>query len=154
MRTLKYFGCITLALALTYCSTKEQPLFVLSSNQEMVDLLAVSHKISNPMIAEVYYNSEKAAIYDSLRKLRGISFSDNAIYSYWHFRETLYAGNTEDAILKTEAYLKQLASYSQKLDRQYLSLFDRLLAIAYIRLGEQENCLLNHTSSSCILPIG
>ena len=153
MRTLKYFGCITLALALTYCSTKEQPLFVLSSNQEMVDLLAVSHKISNPMIAEVYYNSEKAAVYDSLRKLRGISFSDNAIYSYWHFRETLYAGNTEDAILKTEAYLKQLASYSQKLDRQYLSLFDRLLAIAYIRLGEQENCLLNHTSSSCILPI-
>src|SRR5881394_276060 len=25
--------------------------------------------------------------------------------------------------------------------------------VAYLRLGEQENCLLNHTSDSCILPI-
>lgn len=153
MRILKYLGCITLVLALTFCAKKEEVVVELSPNQEMVNLLAVSHKIPNPMVAEVYYNSEKAAIYDSLRKTRGLSFSDQAIYSYWHFRETLYAGNTEDAILKTEAYLKGQATSAQKLDRQYIALFDRLLAIAYIRLGEQENCLLNHTSASCILPI-
>lgn len=29
----------------------------------------------------------------------------------------------------------------------------RQLAVAWLRLGEQENCLLNHTTESCLLPI-
>src|SRR5262249_48567452 len=29
----------------------------------------------------------------------------------------------------------------------------RALALAYLRMGEQENCLNNHTSDSCLLPI-
>ena len=36
-------------------------------------------------------------------------------------------------------------SYEQKLRD--------LLGLAYLRLGEQENCLLNHTADSCIFPI-
>ena len=28
-----------------------------------------------------------------------------------------------------------------------------LLMLAYLRLGEQQNCLVNHTSDSCLFPI-
>ena len=29
----------------------------------------------------------------------------------------------------------------------------KLLALAALRLGEQQNCILNHTTASCIIPI-
>ena len=41
----------------------------------------------------------------------------------------------------------------QKLDKQWDYFYKRLQALSYIRLGEQQNCLINHSSASCILPI-
>ncbi|HYE31774.1 MAG TPA: CRTAC1 family protein [Methylomirabilota bacterium] len=67
--------------------------------------------------------------------------------------ELMLAGHSEAAI-RQYGSLKPL---TQRLGYQPPSRLLRetefLHALAYLRLGEQENCLSNHTTASCILPI-
>src|SRR5579872_4886773 len=67
--------------------------------------------------------------------------------------ELLNAGETEEAIrqfTRVENYAKSHHPSEWTQAREAIQL---ATAVAYLRLGEQENCLLNHTSESCLLPI-
>ena len=61
--------------------------------------------------------------------------------------QLLRAGQTHEAI--AELHILQAQDLSSDL---HVRVRDRL-SIAYLRLGEQENCLLHHTIASCLLPI-
>lgn len=122
-------------------------------NRYMVDLLTERHARANPLDLQYYYNTKRALAYDSIRKIIGPESQDYSNLSYWFFRETLNSGNTEGAIQGIESFLSDLEERGKSMSSQELSFFHRLLATSYIRLGEQENCLINHTSASCIIPI-
>ena len=64
--------------------------------------------------------------------------------------ECLSAGKTTETIHLLEEALKQQGSDLQQEQRLQ---FRKLLAIAYLRYGEQQNCISNHVAQSCILPI-
>jgi hypothetical protein len=68
-------------------------------------------------------------------------------------KELLFAGLTEDAIEAFERIRDGLVTASdeerEKLQPQVAS----MLAISWLRLGEQENCLARHGPDSCLLPI-
>ncbi|HMC82182.1 MAG TPA: VCBS repeat-containing protein, partial [Candidatus Polarisedimenticolia bacterium] len=67
--------------------------------------------------------------------------------------ELLNAGKTEEAIqelLRLKEYMAQQGMQAGPKARHFLS---RYLAIAYLRLGEQQNCIFNHSAESCLLPI-
>ncbi|HEX7858792.1 MAG TPA: CRTAC1 family protein [Verrucomicrobiae bacterium] len=69
--------------------------------------------------------------------------------------ELLDAGRSVDAIRELETALSLHvsptgASFMGNRDATRLRMS---LAVAYLRLGEQENCISNHTTLSCILPI-
>jgi hypothetical protein len=65
----------------------------------------------------------------------------------------LYAGRTREAIERYERSLEAVR------DRPFIFGFDAVIGIkealglAWLRQGEEDNCLLNHTSASCILPM-
>jgi hypothetical protein len=67
--------------------------------------------------------------------------------------QLLKAGDTEEAIRQYETLLALdrkhplFATPTERADQQMA------LAVAYLRQGEQDNCLLNHNSDSCLLPI-
>ncbi|MEO5930399.1 MAG: CRTAC1 family protein, partial [Candidatus Kapaibacterium sp.] len=63
-------------------------------------------------------------------------------------QEMLNAGETREAIAKLEG----MRSAHKGLDGTTDNI-DRILGIAYLRIGEEENCVVNHTAQSCILPI-
>lgn len=65
--------------------------------------------------------------------------------------ELLNAGRTEQAITELEAVLKEYDKYN--VDPGTRLQFHRFLAIAYLRLGEEENCIDARNHASCILPI-
>ncbi len=69
--------------------------------------------------------------------------NENSLY-----QEMLLAGKTEPAIAGIEKLLAK-----PNLHRDVRTRLRRLQAIAYMRLGEQENCVMNHTSQSCLAPI-
>ena len=61
----------------------------------------------------------------------------------------LHEGETNQAIQILEELMDDFKDDSDKLYTKY----HELLAIAYLRWGEQENCIVNHNNNSCILPI-
>ncbi|MBL4707307.1 MAG: VCBS repeat-containing protein [Flavobacteriales bacterium] len=64
-------------------------------------------------------------------------------------RELLHEGETNEAIHILEELSDEIVNESDELFTKY----NELLAIAYLRWGEQENCIINHNHNSCILPI-
>jgi hypothetical protein len=65
-------------------------------------------------------------------------------------RELLLAGRTREAITELEKLRPTAGAMPDARAPQFKSYFD-LLGIAYLRLGEQENCNLNPNTSVCIL---
>ncbi len=61
----------------------------------------------------------------------------------------LYYGQTERAI----DIFKKMQQKNQKASPDQQKRLLHLLAIAHLRLGEQENCISNHSPESCIIPI-
>lgn len=117
----------------------------------MVELLKKQHASVNPTEITYYYNEKRAQVLDSIRQSGRLSEDDFASYTYWYIRETLNSGNTAKAIDLLENLDKEFEG--KELSEQWDYFFTRLLAVANIRLGEQTNCLLNHTALSCIVPV-
>ena len=67
--------------------------------------------------------------------------------------ELLRAGDSEGAVDTLEDLRKFCAAKSIKLPPEAERQITSLLAIAYLRLGEQENCAHMHGQRSCIFPI-
>ena len=67
--------------------------------------------------------------------------------------ELLLAGRSWEAIqefTRLDAFIK---TSGIRFGSQTRSSLRQMLAIAYLRLAEQENCLTNHTLDSCLMPI-
>jgi len=96
------------------------------------------------------YGNQKAA--DQLYSLIGNVPYDKPIdLRIAYIRNLIYAGSFEEGILETEKTLD--AQFKDQPINYYSRPYYELLAMAYLRLGEQENCVLNHTAESCLLPI-
>lgn len=66
--------------------------------------------------------------------------------------ELINAGRTEEAIDQVRRTAQEAGVSMASLTSRNARLID-LLALAYLRLGEEENCLANPTSASCIIPV-
>ncbi len=73
-------------------------------------------------------------------------------YIYLYLRESLYAGKYAEVIEKTQRLMKEQGQTLTQMNMKSRQFWD-LLAIAYMRKGEFENCIDNHSAASCIVPI-
>ncbi len=65
----------------------------------------------------------------------------------------LKAGETEESIQRFESFLTDVQALAPEVYANAEPFFKSRLSIAYIRLGEQRNCIHHHNSDSCIFPI-
>jgi tetratricopeptide (TPR) repeat protein len=73
-------------------------------------------------------------------------------HRYLLSQELLRAGKPEAAILELESILSDIGSKTDRVNNSVRPLIDEL-ALAYLRLGEQTNCIEHHAGESCIMPI-
>ena len=71
---------------------------------------------------------------------------------YQYSNECLNAGNTDEAIAVIRQVMDAMKLTGDNMVPGNKSFFD-MLAIAYMRKGELENCAANHNALSCIIPI-
>ncbi|HEV8358133.1 MAG TPA: hypothetical protein VGQ17_15375, partial [Gemmatimonadales bacterium] len=71
---------------------------------------------------------------------------------YFLAQELLRAGQTREAISEIQRLMQAVGVSRDRITRDNKVLFD-LLGIAWLRLGEQENCLDNPGAEVCILPL-
>lgn len=117
----------------------------------MIDSVQAAQSVIDPMKVTVFLSNERAKIYqsraESLEGLNKLNFM--VLYGF----EELKAGNTEQAIQVFEDVLAMAAPMTIPGKEQTMLEMKKLLALSALRLGEQENCIMNHTSASCIVPI-
>jgi hypothetical protein len=96
----------------------------------------------NSLRAETYLNQSKTVT--DLSKL-------NLLIKY--STEKINSGDTKPAIEKLEQVLEEVSKADVKNKAQSIQAIKRILVIANMRLGEQENCIQKHNHESCIVPI-
>ena len=117
----------------------------------MADTLAViaARSVANPE-RNPFLNRERAdAIQATLGRLNGYQ-ALNARHRMAD--EWLRAGMSREAIAELEGIIADGGLSADRITPQTKPLFD-LLALAYLRLGEQENCFDNPAANVCILPL-
>ncbi|QEC77521.1 CRTAC1 family protein [Mucilaginibacter ginsenosidivorax] len=137
---IKIAAALTLIVAIGFTIIASSPK---SSHQEMIELLQQLNKKNNDM-ANPFNPEVKIAYCDSLVKIPP-NDQDSRLLSV-QASLLIMAGQEEKAV----------SIYENIINRLEFMPSDRLLSdvgIAYMRLGERSNCMLNHTGSSCIFPI-
>ena len=121
----------------------EQP----ESTQKMVAQLDSLHRITVQYPQAYYYMNQKHAELMEAQLPNERSFSFQKTYA----SALLNGGYTEKAIEQLKR-LQASTGNNGYTTRTGKALWE-LLGISYLRLGEQQNCVTNHTPASCILPL-
>ncbi|MGA0407298.1 MAG: hypothetical protein ACO3PR_04330, partial [Limisphaerales bacterium] len=122
-----------------------------ASSEMMQELLARMARRSNP-IRNTYLNHARSRLFGEQVKQAATDL-DRLDPLIRQATELLAAGQSEEALSQFLAWDKLAKEVSPGLadHNQYLLQFH--VALSHLRIGEQENCVENHTSASCIFPI-
>ena len=151
-------GAAALLLTITACSTSAPASKGTASSgpvsgetQRMADTLAAiyARAIAKPD-ANPFLNRERAAAIEL--ELKGLSGPQVLEPRFRLAEERLKAGRTQEAIDELESLIKDAGISWDSIAPHQKPFFD-LIAIAYMRLGEQQNCLDNPAANICILPL-
>ncbi len=140
---LKTLLIITLvAIVFFILSCKQTP----SCHEKMIALLKKAHKESN-VLANQFYPDAALPYFDSLLTLAHSTPSQVRYCKYLKTKILLELGKEDEAV-------QVLEELTQEDEKNYvLELIWKDLALAYLRQGERTNCISNHTTESCILPV-
>lgn len=121
-------------------------------NRQMALILDSLNTVAN--FQTNYFLSGKRAEQLLINKPAFKSGKEAIVWNLKYAFELLNSGNAHGAIKEIETFLKDFNGSDQEKIRipQFKSLYE-LLAVAYLRHGENENCVANHNSESCILPL-
>jgi len=118
----------------------------------MAELLQKIYR-ENDWKADPNKPAERAEYYRAILKNNALKPEDEVLARRTLASELLRAGDSEGAVNELEQLRKICAAKSIKLPPAAEREITSLLAISYLRLGEQENCMHMHGQRSCIFPI-
>lgn len=145
------FALLVLSILFSFCkkeaaTRKKSTASAKDSHTRMIALLDSIADYADPN--ECYnLNGKKAALIK--QEWENARPQDKLTMQLRYADMILKAGKNEAAIMEFQDILTQLGD---KLDDQSKPVYE-FLALAYLRLGEQQNCINSHASESCILPI-
>ena len=91
--------------------------------------------------------------YFELLLTRPLSLRDEVTVRMELANEQLRAGRSAAAVDTMTKLLHDLEPQERSLDRSFMAGMHELLALSYLRLGEQENCIGMHNALSCNFPL-
>ena len=130
------------------------PLAVFASDaetREMVERLAAIERAQNP--ANNGYLNDQRATYMRQSLSNSKPMGEQIMERYQLAEEYVRANQNAEAIALIEEIHSKITHIPKDSIRAILRDFNNLLALAWIRFGEQENCVQNHVSDSCLFPI-
>lgn len=124
--------------------------FIATETQQMIDSIQVVIQ-RTAFRKHLYESNEKLKLVE--QEIKAAQAKQNvSIQLYLEYGQTLLdAGRTQDAINVFEEILRKLPQ--NKIINKTTKALHEALAISFLRLGEQTNCIQNHSSEACLLPI-
>ena len=153
-RTRNAIGRLALAvmaIAALGCATERRTPAPRSGTARMADTLKIlyAEALANPQ-GNPFLSRQRADALQSTIALHTGSGDLDSRFVMAH--ERLLAGQTREAIDVLQKLMPEVGLSPDVITPESKPLFD-LLALAYLRLGEQENCIGNPAASVCILPL-
>ncbi|NNE16161.1 MAG: hypothetical protein HKN51_14345, partial [Saprospiraceae bacterium] len=162
--------CIIIGFFLTNCSNQEQKTTKpqasksqnnnsnlsgqvsdkLKSNDEMARMLKTINANLSPQQSS-YKNLGRAQM--AMQAARNAPQAQKLNLKNLAANEFLLAGKTKEAIKIYQELMTAMSSLNIPNKAAAMNTMKSFLALAYFRLGEQENCIDNHQAGSCILPL-
>lgn len=121
-----------------------------SSTQSMANELALLYEQGNPR--DNYHWNKKRSI-ELKNRLVNVPTKKRMPLWFEYVLESFQAGNTEEAINEIHTFINSNNYTVENLVQEKSKFVIELLALCYLRLGEQQNCQANHNAYSCILPL-
>ncbi len=121
-----------------------------NSNQQMAYLL---DSLANTANIETCYNLNELRARDFAQKISNQTDINKKLQlQVGYSQELINAGKTTEAINELLSILSMIGGNNIEIDKNNKLIFE-LLGLAYLRKGEQDNCIANHSANSCILPL-
>lgn len=117
----------------------------------MIDSVRQAQAAVDPMKITVFMAAERATMLK--QRVAQTNGLDKVNFMVMYGFEELKAGNTTSAISIFQEVLAMVEPMEIPGKEPTVLEMKKLLALAALRLGEQENCIINHTAASCIIPI-
>jgi hypothetical protein len=155
---MRFFSALLILLVVQSCGneaskttpeTKLDPCF--DGNRRMVAVLDSLIQVASPQTN--YFLSGKRAAMMKANPPQFRSQSERFKWTLDYANQLLNSGDAEGSIREMEALLQEIpGTLDDKIKMKGIKpLFDAL-AVAYLRLGENENCVSVHNNKSCIIP--
>jgi hypothetical protein len=137
-------------LLLVACGDAGSSAHLTGSTQRMVGRLADLAAESDGEI-DTYLNDQRVEMYRG--RLAGVRLSpQERIETHAKLgNELLVAGRTEEALETLQELMDQVLTGDAS--RKMVLRVRELLALAWLRLGEEQNCIEHHGTESCLMPI-
>ncbi|MEM9144541.1 MAG: VCBS repeat-containing protein, partial [Bacteroidota bacterium] len=122
-------------------------------SKETLEMAQILQKLVTEGKPEYLYHWN-AKLAESFREKMEKAGNQKQYIEYWYqyISQLLNSGKSEASARIIETTLEQWGmTYEAVLDRGWSPILD-VLALAYLRLGEQENCMANHNPQVCIVP--
>jgi hypothetical protein len=129
-----------------------RPFYQSPGTRKMAELLQKIYR-GNDWKADPNKPAERAAYYKSILQNNRLKPEDEVLARRTMASELLRAGDSDGAINALEQLRKLCVEKGINLPPEAERQITSLLAISYLRLGEQENCAHMHGQRSCIFPI-
>lgn len=109
----------------------------------------------DPRFDHAIKSKQRVAYYEeAVKNQAGKTPSNKILQAGWRLgQELLNAGQTERAIETLDELADMVDEANLPLDDKRWALLMELRGISYLRLGEQQNCILRHSPDSCLIPI-
>ncbi len=135
-----------------YCTISPEALkFVSPGTRKMASLLEKMARETDPVL-NGFLNGQAAQAMRQL--LPRANTPVQSIQIRWNLATSLLnAGETRPALAEYQLLEQAIAKNPGLVGSRFQAELQTYQAVAHLRLGEQENCLTNHNSASCILPI-
>jgi hypothetical protein len=133
--------------SLLACKTEKKTNARQDGHARMIAILDSIFRNENP---EKCYNlNSRMAALNQERAAMARNPQEKLIMTFRVAEQLMYAGRTEESL----QLLEQITGGNfAAMNAENRTIFD-LYALGFLRLGEQQNCVQNHTSASCIVPI-
>jgi hypothetical protein len=99
-----------------------------------------------------FLNARRAALFRE-RERRATELADQILLKLQVGYELILTGRTKEAVEELSAIRAALAQPNVRPSERTLRQLGEFMALAYLRLGEQENCIAHHSQDSCLMPI-
>jgi hypothetical protein len=137
----------------SYCTISPEALkYVSPGTLKMAELLGKLARERDPRI-DPFSNSKRAEYFHG-EWLTATDPGDKIILRLKYADELLNAGDPTTALAEYAGTRKDFLNNPGGLDSRMHGEIQFKAAVAYLRFGEQENCINDHGAQSCIFPIG